>query len=275
VLQACPKCGAPNDEQAQACSVCDAVLTDAAGEQMPVAVGVPSSEPEWRREVAHRLAAYRARRRRFAPDDSQTAMPFLGENGGSGKGAAARTPVRPLRPRSARSPRMNIEIAVVQRSLDFSAADESALLPHAGLFPVADLRERVHAGLLDAFFLLLAYAGFLALFGALGGRFGAEKSDLLVYGVTLLLFYIQYFGLFTALGGLTPGMRLRGLALVNFEGQRPSFGQLLWRSFGYLVSGGAVLLGFLWALWDEHHLTWQDRVSQTYITPVGFLDAAR
>jgi hypothetical protein len=26
------------------------------------------------------------------------------------------------------------------------------------------------------------------------------------------------------------------------------------------------MLGFLWALWDEDHFTWQDRISQTYIT---------
>jgi hypothetical protein len=26
------------------------------------------------------------------------------------------------------------------------------------------------------------------------------------------------------------------------------------------------MLGFLWSLWDEDHLTWQDRISQTYLT---------
>ncbi|MGA2899710.1 MAG: hypothetical protein ABSF40_05715 [Candidatus Acidiferrales bacterium] len=26
------------------------------------------------------------------------------------------------------------------------------------------------------------------------------------------------------------------------------------------------MLGFLWALWDEDRFTWQDRISQTYIT---------
>src|ERR1700677_3790041 len=37
------------------------------------------------------------------------------------------------------------------------------------------------------------------------------------------------------------------------------------RSFGYVLSG-ATLLGFFWALWDEDRFTWQDRISQTYIT---------
>ena len=26
------------------------------------------------------------------------------------------------------------------------------------------------------------------------------------------------------------------------------------------------MLGYLWSLWDEDHFTWQDRISQTYIT---------
>jgi hypothetical protein len=27
-----------------------------------------------------------------------------------------------------------------------------------------------------------------------------------------------------------------------------------------------MMLGFLWALWDEDQLTWHDRMSQTYLT---------
>jgi hypothetical protein len=27
-----------------------------------------------------------------------------------------------------------------------------------------------------------------------------------------------------------------------------------------------MMLGFVWSLWDEDHFTWQDRISQTYIT---------
>jgi hypothetical protein len=33
-----------------------------------------------------------------------------------------------------------------------------------------------------------------------------------------------------------------------------------------LLSAATLMLGFLWALWDEDHFTWQDRISQTYIT---------
>jgi uncharacterized RDD family membrane protein YckC len=58
------------------------------------------------------------------------------------------------------------------------------------------------------------------------------------------------------------------LHVVSFDGSEPTSQQLLWRSFGYLASAGTVALGFFWALWDEDHLTWQDRISQTYVTAV-------
>jgi uncharacterized RDD family membrane protein YckC len=61
-------------------------------------------------------------------------------------------------------------------------------------------------------------------------------------------------------------MMLRGLRVVSFDGAEPSPQQLVWRSFGYLVSAGTLCLGFLWSLWDEDHLCWQDRISQTYLT---------
>jgi len=222
--------------------------------------------------VAHRLEAYRSRRRRLLPDDSQSALPFLGgesageqhddPEGGSNGSAAPRVLARHRR-------REHVEISILQSELDFSAAEDAALHPQqaqSGLIPVADLSERFRAGMLDTAFLLLAYLAFLVLFGSLGGQFSFGRADTVVYLVTFFLFYAQYFALFTVFGGATPGMRLRGLDIISFNGSAPTPAQLLWRSFGYLVSAGTLSLGFLWSLWDDDHLTWQDRISQTYVT---------
>ena len=271
MLQGCPKCGAANSETAEACYVCDAPL--AAGEALePVAV--PSSEPEWRLEVAHRLEAYRARRRRPRPtDESQSALPFSNADAGPDEadfppeGVSATANIersRRARPRS--QPRVDIEIAVTQPALDFSSTNDEQSHPTSALVPVADRAARARAGWYDTGFLLLFYAGFLFLFGSLGGQFSLNKYDAVVYAVTLFLFYAQYFALFTALNGSTPGMHVCGLRVVSFDGSEPTTSQLLWRSFGYLVSAGTLGFGFLWSLWDEDHLTWQDRISQTYIT---------
>jgi uncharacterized RDD family membrane protein YckC len=122
--------------------------------------------------------------------------------------------------------------------------------------------------MLDAGLLLFSYGGMLALFWALGGRIGFNKLDAVVTAATLALFYAQYFALFTVFGGCTPGMMLCRLRVLSFDGRMPTPRQMVWRSFGYLLSAGTCFLGFLWALWDEDHLCWQDRISGTYLAPV-------
>lgn len=137
--------------------------------------------------------------------------------------------------------------------------------PHP-LVPVALLSERRQAALWDAALILFSYGGMLALFWTLGGHIQFQKVDVAVVGGTMILLYALYFALFTVFGGSTPGMMLQGLCVVGFDGGVPTPRQLMWRSFGYLVSAGTCLLGFLWALWDDDHLCWQDRISETYLT---------
>lgn len=142
------------------------------------------------------------------------------------------------------------------------------------LIPVADTNVRRRAGLVDAVCLAVVYAGILGLFAAFGGRLALSKLDALVCGGIAALLYMQYFTLFTVMGGATPGMMLAGLRLVSFNGGAPRPTQLAWRSVGYLISGGTAFMGFLAALWDEDHLSWHDRISQTYITSAGAILAA-
>lgn len=247
------------------------------------------SEPEWKREVASRLEEYRSRRQRGA-EDSQNALPFA-EEAASGAEPVEPTPFtltdaqrtegreslrlssrsRPFTQRDAQrtegQPAAPVAIAA-QPELDF---DSDAILPPAQqptnrLVPVAQLRDRLHAGLLDAGFLIITYGGFLLLFASLGNPLTFGKVEAAVYAATLFLIYGLYVTLFTAFGASTPGMLLRNLHAVSFDGNPPSPQQMLWRSFGYLVSAAAGFLGFLWTLWDEDHLTWHDRISQTYLT---------
>lgn len=141
-------------------------------------------------------------------------------------------------------------------------------LSHAPLYAVASLPERRRAAIVDAGLMIFSYGGMLALFTVLGGHIGFNKLDMTVAGATFALFYAQYFALFTVFGGSTPGMMLRGLRVVSFDGGIPTSRQMAWRSFGYLISAGTCFLGFVWALWDEEQLCWQDRISQTHLTPI-------
>jgi uncharacterized RDD family membrane protein YckC len=119
-------------------------------------------------------------------------------------------------------------------------------------------------------FLALTCAGFVGLFlfasRSAGGELTLGKSDAVVYLAIAYLFYALYFSVFVVLAGSTPGMQLRGLSIVRLDGSLPDTRQLLWRVFGYLLSGATLMIGFLWSLWDEDRFTWHDRISQTYIT---------
>jgi uncharacterized RDD family membrane protein YckC len=263
----CDTSFAQQDELQQRVAVA-AESTAAPGEESAqtteFATAVDSAEPEWRLEVARRLEAYRARHRRIPPDDSQAPLPFAEE---PTETEPVSYPSRLAR-RVAHRPRRNerVEIRITQPELDFASGDGFRSRPNTALVPVADLLERRRAGQLDATFLALSYAGFLLLFRSLGGQFSLNRFDLVVYASTFFLFYASYFTLFTTFDGTTPGMQLRKLSVVNMDGGLPGIHQLLWRSFGYVLSGATLLLGFLWAHWDEDHLTWQDRISQTYVT---------
>jgi uncharacterized RDD family membrane protein YckC len=275
VIRICSQCGALLLEDADNCSFCDLPLAENAATSEPVAVGVSAKaaatasasasaaapEPEWRREVSRRLEEYRARRRRLHPDDSQSGLPFSAELD-LDEEVRERPRQRPIT-RSRQPDRMEINI---QPELDFSSALNDRAHPQTALVPVASLAARREAGLLDAIFLLLTYAGFLGLFRSLGGHITFEKVDGIVYLIAFYLLYAQYFFLFTTFAGSTPGMQLRGLTIVRLDGTLPDTRQLLWRTFGYLLSGATLMLGYLWALWDDDHFTWQDRISQTYIT---------
>lgn len=251
-------------------------------------------EPEWREEVSRRLDAYRIRHNRPAPDDSQSGLPFASasaqtvdwdertddEEAAERERERVRNVQKPVQRAAVRAAAMKtrnecLEICI-QPELDFSSSPGDRAHPQNAVVPVASLAERRRAGLLDALFLGLTYGGFLALFRSLGGELAIAKVDAVVYLSTFYLFYALYFFLFTTFAGATPGMQFRELTAVRLDGTLPDSRQLLWRSFGYLLSGATFLLGYMWALWDEDRFTWQDRMSQTYITaamPAGQADA--
>jgi uncharacterized RDD family membrane protein YckC len=286
VIKTCQHCGAVNGDPSDVCCFCDAPLGVLGRSSLSRRVATHTEgnlavEPEWRREVSSRLQDYRSRRRGGATAGLQTALPFDSDSPRPIESAVARTAFaspapaeKALGSRAHRNERFEISIPKVETGAVAGHAHwPTTSQPGAGLaqellYSVASLPERRRAAIVDAGLLLFSYGGMLALFTVLGGHIGFNKLDLAVAGATFALFYAQYFALFTVFGGSTPGMMLRGLRVVSFDGGIPTSRQMLWRSFGYLISAGTCFLGFVWALWDEDQLCWQDRISQTYLTPI-------
>lgn len=237
----------------------------------------------WRGELAARMEAYRARRRKLGYNSAQSQLPF-DDHSGKTHGRAVAVADAPTTgdndfsftiaigrhspPREARDTRMEIDVSIppASRGKEGPSSTNETVTEQYGLYPVASLDERRWAALIDAACLLFAYGGFLALFGSMGGQFTVSKLSAAVYAATFAIVYLQYFALFTMFGGTTPGMMFRGLQVISFTGDAPTPRQMLLRSAGYILSAGTFFLGFLWAWWDEDALTWHDRLSRTYLS---------
>jgi uncharacterized RDD family membrane protein YckC len=262
VIQVCSQCGAVSNQDVEVCPFCESPFS---AQPAPVAALAPSSssgEPEWRQEVARRLEVYRSRRPHAEGEAAraQSPLPFIAERPAIITTATAPRTLARLRPTQ------HVEIHVSQPQLDFSVVENFRVQPAAPSVPAAELSARRFAGILDAAAVSAVFLLFFAMFRSLGGQLAFAKADIGVYALVFFLIYALYFSLFTLFSGATPGMTARGLSVVALDGNFPENSQLLWRTFGYFLSGGTLLLGFLWALWDEGHFTWHDRISRTYIT---------
>lgn len=83
--------------------------------------------------------------------------------------------------------------------------------------------------------------------------------------VALLTTGLLYQIVFFTLGEATPGMKYAHLSLCTFDGQRPTRAQRCSRLGALLLSLLPVGLGVAWALFDDGHLSWHDRLSKTYL----------
>ena len=84
-------------------------------------------------------------------------------------------------------------------------------------------------------------------------------------GFALLLGGALYLVLFFAFARATPGMLYARLRLCTFEGDAPTRAQRNARLVALLLSALPLGLGLAWAIFDEDHLAWHDRLSQTYL----------
>lgn len=79
------------------------------------------------------------------------------------------------------------------------------------------------------------------------------------------IFFIAYEALLIAYwNGQTIGKKAAGVRVVARGGAPVSVGMAFARSAMKIVSGAALLLGYLWMLWDPEKQTWHDKVAGTY-----------
>jgi uncharacterized RDD family membrane protein YckC len=81
----------------------------------------------------------------------------------------------------------------------------------------------------------------------------------------LLVIAALYESLFLSLTGVTAGMWYAQLRLCTFDNEIPDPAKRNTRLVALLVSIVPMGLGMVWAIFDDDHLTWHDRLSRTYL----------
>ncbi len=130
---------------------------------------------------------------------------------------------------------------------------------------LASLSRRILAGVVDG----TLVAGALVTAAALSASNGSGLPGLRAVEIgslaALLIAGAAYKLLFFTLARATPGMKYARIALSTFDGGIPTRAQRYARLAAVLLSILPVGLGFAWAIFDEQHLAWHDRISQTYL----------
>jgi uncharacterized RDD family membrane protein YckC len=176
-------------------------------------------------------------------------------------GAVKSTKVK--RAKAKRSPSDN------QARLEFQGHGEKLRQPRTNVIcdaPVAPADLRMQAALCDALLMACGCALGIAFFLYTGGHITTDEHVLAFLCAAILTVPMFYKLLWAFAGRDTPGLRMMGLELVDFDGKRPSKDRRYLRMFGSMLSLLAAGIGMAWALIDEDRLTWHDHISSSFPT---------
>jgi len=93
---------------------------------------------------------------------------------------------------------------------------------------------------------------------------------LLVYSLVVTLLWTFYFVYFTGSAGQTPGKKLLGIKVIRLNENNPEMDyRTAWTRFmGLTISASALMLGFVWALFDRQRQTWHDKMANTVVIKI-------
>lgn len=125
---------------------------------------------------------------------------------------------------------------------------------------------RVVASILDSIWLILLT---LALGRMIYGAYYFETAELILGWGDFFISYVLPFILtllFWAYRSATPGKMILGLKIVDADTLgKVSNGRLALRYLGYYLSTLALMLGFLWVIWDKRKQGWHDKIARTVV----------
>ena len=90
-----------------------------------------------------------------------------------------------------------------------------------------------------------------------------------VLPIMLYILWAVYFPIFWAASGQTPGMKSFTIKVVRTDGAALSIPRAALRLVGFAVSGAALFLGFIWAMFDAKKQGWHDKMADTQVVRVA------
>ena len=133
-------------------------------------------------------------------------------------------------------------------------------------FPIlpAPMEDRMMAALIDGLISLAGFVVFAFVFSACTAHPPTGKVALGGAVGALVTVFFAYQWLFFRFAASTPGMAYARIALCTLDDNNPTRGAMQRRIGALLLAALPLGLGLVWAIFDDDHLGWHDRISGTY-----------
>jgi uncharacterized RDD family membrane protein YckC len=106
--------------------------------------------------------------------------------------------------------------------------------------------------------------------GVIGTVLGLAIGATAGRGLGILIALAYYAWLEGTTSGQTIGKRIVGIRVIDFQTGGPiGHGRAAVRYVASILSAIAILIGYLWMLWDPEKQTWHDKLSGSVVVPVS------
>jgi uncharacterized RDD family membrane protein YckC len=152
-----------------------------------------------------------------------------------------------------------------EQTRDELAAEEAeAAAPAAAAFELASMSWRLMAAVVDCSLIVGAFAALAMAVMDKAKELPNPHQAQLSAAAALVILGALYHIFFVLLGATTPGMMWARISLSTFSGERLTLDERCGRLGALVLSLLPVGLGVAWAIFDDEHLSWHDRLSGTY-----------
>jgi len=153
-----------------------------------------------------------------------------------------------------------MELEIDDQGETTASGDPAEAPPELAPIELTSISSRFSALVIDGF--LLFAAGYLI---DLASGLAATTIWVTLWILIGLLFPAAYFIIPFATGGQTLGMRSKKIRLVGADGSPLNWRRGIARYVGMFLSALPLGLGYWWAIWDDDHQTWHDKLAGTVI----------